>query len=164
MYKSRFTEDREYLEDDLDYEYLFKAQSLGGKTWIKIYLTQTDKKLGGYSKSTDSSGGGGDDLSRAGQDVLSYMISILINDSGIIRKIDLDKLGISDDYFYFVKKLKNYKYLEKMPKGSDARKFYYSIIWAGSDGLRTQSKISNYKSWFDTLFSKVDKAISEKGF
>jgi len=164
MYKSRFTEDREYFEDDPDYDYFFKASSQGGKTWIKIYQTETDKKYNSYSQSTESSGGGGKDIDKAGQEALSYIVSVLINDSGAIKKIELDKLGISDDYFYFLKKFKEYRYLEKMPKGSDARKFYYSIIWAVSDGLKNSNKISNLKSWFDILFSKVDKTISEKGF
>lgn len=163
-YVRKFSEDRYYNEDDPDYEYLFKAQSQGSKTWIKIYQTETDKKYKSYSQSTDSSGGGGQDLNKAGQEVLSYIISVLINDYGIIKKIDLDKLGITDDYFYFLKKFKNYKYLEKMPKGSEERKFYYSIIWAASDGLKSNSTITNYKSWFDKLFDKVDKFIEEKGY
>ena len=66
----------------------------------------------------------------------------------------------------FINKLKDYKYLEKMPSGSEQRKFYYSIIWSASDGLRTSPKISNTKFmvWFDKFFDKVNNVIKEKGW
>lgn len=163
-YKRYLQEDIYYNEDDPDYDYLFKAQSQGGRAWIKIYQTPTDKKFGGYSKSEDGGGGGGKDLDDADQEILSWLISTLVNEHGVIKKIDLDKLAITKTWMYFLNKLKEYKFLEKMPKGSDERKFYYSIIWAASDGLRTGSNISNYKSWFDKLFDKIDNVIAEKGW
>jgi hypothetical protein len=35
-----------YNDNDPDNEYLFKAQSQGGKAWIKIYQSEQDKKRG----------------------------------------------------------------------------------------------------------------------
>lgn len=165
-YKRYLQEDIYYNEDDPDYEYLFKAQSQGGRAWIKIYQTPTDKKFGGYSKSEDGGGGGGKDLDDADQEILSWLISTLVNEHGVIKKIDLDKLAITKTWLYFLNKLKDYKYLEKMPSGSEQRKFYYSIIWSASDGLRTSPKISNTKFmvWFDKFFDKVNNVIKEKGW
>ena len=163
MYRARFKEDRKYSEDDIDYKYLFKASTSGSKYWIKAYTTETDIKFGSYSLSTDSSGGGGEDIKLLKQNVLVSMIGAFIG-GAIYKKIDVDTIGVSKDWLNLLTDLKKYSYLLKFPTGSAQRKFYYEILWSLSDNIRlSKNEITNFNSFFSIFFKKVDGVIADKG-
>jgi hypothetical protein len=160
-YKKFFKEER-YSDDE--YESLFKAQSQGGKVWIKVFQSDVDKKYNSFTIHGSNSGSGVDDSNLLKQTIFSELIGSLLNDYGTIKKIDIDKIGIAKDWQYFLSKIKNYDYLEKSLKGSEQRRFYFSMMNQLSSNLRRSQKINNISLFIDQFLQNIDKIIEKQNW
>lgn len=72
------------------------------------------------------------------------------------KNIKVDKIGISDDFIDLVTEFKyNFGYLEKEPKGSDKRIYYFQVLRHLSDLL--------YKGVsLDKVFRRMESFILKK--
>lgn len=156
----RYFKEASYSDDE--YEPLFKAQSPGGKVWTKAFQSDVDKKYNSFTIHSDSSGSGADSFNSLKSKILSELIGTLLTDYGTNRKIEVDKIGITKDWRYFLSKIKNYAYLRKSPKGSDQRKFYYDLIYKIIRDLRKNP--NDIKHSLDNSFKEIDAVITKQGW
>ena len=150
-YERKFNEEKEIL---------FYATSRGARAFVQA---EVDSDSGFYSVKTDGMNGDAKDLKDVKNKVMNQLIQSVVSDYGDVYKVENDNLGISKYWIMILNFLKKYKYLKLSPKGSEERKFYYSIVWYLSDAFRL-SKGNNYDSLLKKVFATIDKQVSDKGY
>ena len=135
-------------------ELVFKATTRGGAHTISVF---DDGGIQGgkdrYSIYTDWS----TDYADTKDEVLAA-IFFAVFDGTRYTKVETDLLGISSRLIDIVKAFDTkYKYLEKEPKGSDARILYFDIARCVKNNLKDGVPEQD-------IFNKIDESLLKMGF
>lgn len=103
-------------------ELIFSASTRGGKYYIEVYDTNWDWSI--YTEYADDFVDKGEK-----EQLLARLFGALSDGIDYSKSIKVDKIGISEDFIDLVTEFKyNFGYLEKEPKGSDERLYYFSVL------------------------------------
>lgn len=130
-------------------ELIFSATTRGGKYYIEVY--DVAKVWSIYTEYSSDYVNKGEK-----EQLLSRLFGALFDGIDYSKNIKVDKIGISDDFIDLVTEFKyNFGYLEKEPKGSDERIYYFQVLRHLRDLLWKGVSL-------DKVFKKMESLIPKK--